>query len=132
MNLTGPGFRRLWIAIIALAVAVIVMVSLLPVPDQLMESGSDKLWHFLVYFSLALFSSGIVPAERLWRLAVRCLLLGLGLEVAQALLTETRQADWADMAANAAGILAAWMIAAGGRASWARHVEAWIANRAGR
>lgn len=132
MNLTGPGFRRLWIAIIVLGVAAIVVASLLPFSAQSLDGGSDKIGHFLAYFMLALFSSGIVPAERLWRLAVRCLLLGLGLEVAQQLLTETRQADWADMAANAAGILAAWMIVAGGRAAWARRVESWIASRAGR
>ena len=63
---------------------------------------------------------------------MRCLLLGAGLEAAQALLTDTRQADWADMAANAGGILCAWIIASGGRAGWARHVEAWLIRRTGR
>lgn len=103
--------------------------SLLPIPAADPEGGSDKLWHFLAYFVLALFSSGIVRAERLGRLVIRCLLLGAGLEAAQALLTDTRQADWADLAANAAGILCAWLIASGGRAGWARHVEAWLVRR---
>jgi VanZ family protein len=127
--LTGPVFRQLWIACIVLGVAAVVVVSLLPIPARELEGGSDKFWHFLTYFVLALFSAGIVPAERLWRLALRCLLLGACLEAAQALLTETRQADWADMAANAAGILCAWVIASGGRAGWARHVESWLAHR---
>jgi VanZ family protein len=117
---------------IVLGVAAIVVASLLPFPAQPLEGGSDKFWHFLAYFTLALFSSGIVPAERLWHLAIRCLLLGLGLEVAQALLTETRHADGADVAANAAGILCAWIIAGSGRAGWARHVESWLVRRAGR
>jgi VanZ family protein len=127
--LTGRAFRQAWIAVIALGVVAIVVTSLLPMRSVDLEGGADKFWHFLTYFALALFSSGIVPAGRLWRLAVRCLLLGAGLEAAQALLTETRQADWVDMGANAAGILCAWMIAAGGRAGWARHVEAWLVRR---
>jgi VanZ family protein len=122
-------FRRLWIACIVLGVATVVVVSLLPIPAEELEGGFDKVWHFLTYFVLAVFSAGIVPAERLWRLALRCLLLGAGLEAAQSLLTETRQADWGDMAANAAGILCAWMIASGRRAGWARHVESWLARR---
>lgn len=127
--MTGRAFRRFWIAVIFLGVAVVVAASLLPIPAADLEDGTDKFWHFLTYFLLALFSSGIVSADRLWRLAVRCLLLGAGLEAAQALLTETRQADWADLAANGAGILCAWMIASGPRAGWARHVEAWLARR---
>lgn len=128
----GRVFRRLWIACIVLGVAAVVVVSLLPIPAEDLAGGSDKFWHFLAYFLLALFSSGIVSAERLWRLALRCLLLGAGLEAAQAFLTETRQADWADLAANAAGILCAWMIVRGRRAGWARHVESWLARRAER
>ena len=127
--MTSRAFRRAWIAVIALGVAAVVIASLLPMPAVNLEGGADKLWHFLTYFALALFSSGIVAADRLWRLAVRCLLLGATLEAAQVLLTDTRQADWTDMAANAAGILCAWMIAAGGRAGWARHVEAWFLRR---
>lgn len=129
MSLTGRAFRRSWIALIVLGVAAVVVASLLPIPSVDPEGDSDKFWHFLTYFVLALFSSGIVPADRLWRLVVRCLLLGAGLEAAQALLTDTRQADWADMAANAVGILCAWMIVSGGRAGWARHVEAWLTRR---
>lgn len=130
--MTGRAFRWLWIACIVLGVAAVVAASLLPIPAEDLAGGSDKFWHFLTYFVLALFSAGIVPAERLWRLALRCLLLGAGLEAAQAFLTETRQADWADMAANAAGILCAWMIVRGRRAGWARHVESWLARRAER
>lgn len=125
----GSTFRRSWIALIVLGVAAIVAASLLPIAVENLQGGADKFWHFLTYFLLALFSSGIVPAERLRRLVVRCLLLGAGLEAAQALLTDTRQSDWVDMAANAAGILCAWIIASGGRAGWARHVEAWLIRR---
>ncbi len=49
---------------------------------------------------------------------LKCFLLGATLELAQALLTDNRVADLADLAANAAGILAAWLIAGQGRAGW--------------
>ncbi len=127
--MAGRAFRRFWIALIALGVVAIAVASLLPIPADDLEGGSDKFWHFLTYLVLALFSSGIVASERLWRLVVRCVLLGAGLEMAQALLTDTRQADWADMAANVAGILCAWLIASGGRAGWVRHIEAWLERR---
>lgn len=119
-------------SIIVLGATAIVAASLLPTGLESLERGSDKVGHFLAYFVLTLFSSGIVARERLWRLALRCLLLGLALEAAQALLTETRQADWADVAANAGGILSAWIIAGGRRAGWARHVESWLTRRTGR
>ncbi len=132
MKRTGTAFRRVWIAGIALGVTAIVLASLLPIPAEVLSGGSDKAWHFLCYFLLALYSSGIVQPDRLWRMALRCLLLGIALEAAQALFTVSRQADWADVAANAAGIAAAWIIAGGGRAGWARHLESWLARHLGR
>ena len=129
MKLTGASFRRLWIAGILLAVVIIVATSLMQMPARVLAGGTDKAGHIAGYFLLMLLGSGIVPAARLWQVAIRCLLLGVGLEFAQALLTDTRQADWADMLANGAGILAAWLLASGPRAGWARHVEAWLARR---
>ncbi|MEX1993563.1 MAG: hypothetical protein WD929_02785 [Steroidobacteraceae bacterium] len=129
MTLTGPAFRRLWIVGIVLAVVVVVAASLLPIPERARAGGTDKLGHFIAYFALMLLGAGIVPPARLWQVAMRCLLLGVGLEFAQALLTDTRQADWADLLANGAGILAAWLLASGPRAGWARYVETWLARR---
>jgi hypothetical protein len=61
--------------------------------------------------------------------AWRCLLLGVALEIAQALWTDNRQADWMDLAANAAGIAGAWLLVSDSRAGWSRHVEAWLLRR---
>lgn len=131
MNLTTSGFRRLWIAIIVLAALVIVASSLLPLPAASLGGGRDKLGHFVAYFVLMALGAGISPDTRLWQVALRCLLLGIALEVAQAALPGIRQADWADLLANATGVLAAWLIASGERAGWARHIEAWLARRLG-
>lgn len=93
------------------------------------DAGLDKFEHFFSYLVLMLFSSGIVAPERLWRLSIRCFLLGLGLELAQAFWTETRQGDWADLLVNTAGILTAWAMVGGGRAGWAQKLESWLARR---
>lgn len=116
--MTGSRFRHLWIAAIAVVVAVIVAGSLLPFPVLPNEAGSDKFGHYTAYLVLALLASGIVEPARLWQAMLRCFLLGLGLEAAQTLLTDHRLAEWGDLLANAAGILTAWLIAAGGRAGW--------------
>lgn len=132
MTPAATGFRRLWLALIALAVATIVVGSLLPDAGPPAGAGLDKILHFLAYLSLTALGAGIVDAARVWRVAMRCLLLGVLLEGAQAWFTETRDADWGDLLANAAGVAAAWLLAGGARAGWARHVEAWIARRSRR
>ena len=121
--------RRLWIAAILVLVVAIVVASLSPRPELPDESFSDKTAHFLAYFSLALFGSGIAAPAGLWRAMLRCFLLGAALEVAQALLTHQRVADFADLAANAFGIATAWLIAGQGRAGWGLRAAAWLSER---
>jgi VanZ family protein len=121
--------RRLWITAILVLVALIVAASLSPGPVLPSESISDKTAHFLAYFSLALFGSGITTPARLWRTLLKCFLLGAALEIAQELLTDHRSADVRDLAANTAGILAAWLIAAQGRSGWGLRAFAWVSRR---
>lgn len=114
---------------VAALTAIIVIASVAPVQVPGAEFSGDKFGHFLAYFALALAGAGIVPAERVWIVMLRCLLLGFALEVVQGLWLETRQADWRDMLANFAGVACAWLIVRGGRSSWARHVEDWLRRR---
>lgn len=122
--MTESGFRRLWIVAILVVAGIIVFTSLVPHPFLPNQSGSDKLGHYLAYFVLALMASGVVSAERLPLAMLRCFLLGLALEAAQAFLTENRLAEWTDLLANAAGVATAWIVSAGGRAGWAMRVAA--------
>jgi VanZ family protein len=115
-------------AILVLAGA-IAAGSLLPQPPASIVYLSDKLEHGLAYFTLALAVSGISTPVRLRWHMLACFLLGATLEIAQALLTTQRSAEWADLAANAAGISVAWLIAARGRAGWGLRVGAWLAGR---
>jgi len=127
--LTGPGFRTLWIVLVAALAVIIAVGSLLPFQVPGNDIGGDKFGHLVMYFALALAGAGIVPDERVWVVMLRCLLLGAAIEVAQSVFTETRDGDWRDMAANAAGVLAAWLIVRNGRSNWARHVEDWLRRR---
>lgn len=115
--------------LVAALAAIIAIGSLLPFHVPGTDVGGDKFGHLFMYFALALAGSGIVAGERVWIVMLRCLLLGGALEIAQSLFTETREGDWRDMAANAAGVLAAWLIVRNGRSNWARHVEDWLRRR---
>jgi hypothetical protein len=116
--LSEATLRRLWIAAIAAFVALIVAASLAPQAMVESERISDKAGHYLAYLGLALLGSGITTPARLWRVMLRCFLLGAALEAAQALLLHDRVADVRDLVANAAGIATAWAAAGQGRAGW--------------
>ena len=127
--MTEIALRRLWIVAIVILVAVIVVASLTPSPVLPDADISDKYGHYLAYLTLALLGSGIVAPDRLWRAMLRCFLLGAALEVAQALLTSHRAAEWGDLLANVLGVLTAWLIAGSGRAGWGIRAAAWLDRR---
>lgn len=127
--MTVSTLRRLWIAAIMLLVLLIAFGSLAPQPLLTGRVISDKVSHYFSYLALALLGSGITTPERLWRNMLRCFLLGLALEVAQYLVTDRRLSEWADVAANAAGILTAWLIVARGRAGWGLRMAASLDRR---
>lgn len=102
-------FKRpwLWIALWVLAIAGVVVVSLLPpagLPDL---KVSDKVEHFIAY---AVLSAGGVQlfARRLsWGfICVLLVLQGIGLEYLQAQMGLGRMLDRADALANTIGVLA--------------------------
>ena len=121
-------YRRTWIALVWLLGVLIIVASLVPAGEMLGTGHFDKLWHFAAYFTLTLLCSGIVARATVAWVSVWVILLGLALEAAQALFTETRTADWADALANTIGVLtASWLVR--GRVGWALAAEAWLAGR---
>ena len=114
---------RLWLGLWLLGWALCIALSLLP-PIPLGEPpDSDKLGHFLAYFTLMAWA---VMLFKGWRARVlvagALMLLGLGLEFAQATLTTTRQGDARDMVANTLGVLAGLGVAV----TPGRHLLAWL------
>lgn len=122
MRLPLPGlsalkpFRRprLWLGLWWLAVAVVVVLSLVSPPElPSTPAGSDKLGHLLAY--AALMSAAVQLFERRlhrWRVAGALVAMGMLLEVLQGGLTATRMQDPWDALANTLGVLAGFATAA--------------------
>jgi VanZ family protein len=118
--------RDLWLALGWVLVAVVVVLSLLPliVPAPSF-SGIDKLEHALAYAVMTAWFMALVPAPRRWPIAVAMLVLGAAVEVAQQW-TGWRRAEWLDLAADAVGIAAGWLLATGIGARPFAVMERWL------
>ena len=123
-------YRRTWIALVWLLAALIIVASLVPNEEIAGPPGLDKLEHFAAYFTLTTLCAGIVARASIPWIIVGVILLGLSMEAAQALFTESRTADWADVLANTTGVLLAWLLVRR-RVGWAMAAEAWLAGRRG-
>ena len=104
-------FRRpwLWSALWCAAIAAVVISSLLPaadVPVPDMPNG-DKLLHASAYLALAAMAVQLFPRwSSLLGAGVGLVLLGIGVEYAQGVLTVDRIADARDALANTLGVIA--------------------------
>lgn len=103
-----------WLALWGLMLAAVIATSLLPARDlpPTPFSGFDKVEHFLAYAVLSAYAVMLFARLRVQALVAAGLIaLGVGLELAQAALTDSRQADSADALANALGALSGLLIA---------------------
>ena len=99
---------RLWLGVWLSGWVLCIALSLLPPISLGASPDSDKLGHFLAYFTLMAWAVMLFKGWRARLLVAGSLvLLGLGLEFAQATLTTTRQGDARDLLANTLGVLAA-------------------------
>ncbi len=89
-----------------LALAAISLLALAPKPPAGADLGWDKLNHFAAFAVLGLLARLAWPRQSLLRWALALLSYGALLELAQGL-TPNRQAEWADLLADAVGLLAA-------------------------
>lgn len=102
---TAPAQRRLWRALLALLLAVITVLALVPAPPERLSTGWDKSNHLLAFGALAFTAVWACwPQPRRWHCLVAWLLAyGGGIEVAQSFLPP-RSADLADVLADGMGI----------------------------
>ncbi len=104
----SAGFRKGWLALGGLWVAIILWLSLTPVPPQPFYL-SDKVEHMLAYLLLMGWFA-VVCRDGARRLAAALLVaMGIVVEILQGL-SGYRYFEWADMAANTSGVLLAWWV----------------------
>lgn len=99
-------FPRVWLGLWWLAIAVTIVVCLIPPPPLALPQNSDKIEHFLAYFLLASAAVQIyrTRAALLWA-GAGLVLLGVGIEFLQGALTTDRMADPMDALANILGVV---------------------------
>lgn len=103
-------FRRpaLWLCLWMLMLAAVIVGSLLPAGDlpPAPFDGFDKVEHFLGYAVLSAYGGMLFARMRAQlRTAAGLVALGIGLEIAQALLTDSRMGDPSDAVAGTLGAL---------------------------
>ena len=102
-------FRRpwLWAGLWILAIAVVVVGSLVPGRDLPAVPVSDKFEHFAAY---AVLAAGAVQLFARWSAllgaGIGLVLLGIGMEYAQGAFTDYRVLDARDALANTVGVIA--------------------------
>jgi VanZ family protein len=82
----------------------------------------DKVLHVATFLGLAVWFSGLYRKGSYWKIAVGLLAFGLMIEVCQRAVGY-RSAEWADVFADATGIVLGLMIALAGIGGWCLRVE---------
>ncbi len=119
--------RRLWLAVGALLVVAICVLSLMPESageDATRPEGADKVEHVLAYGLLMFWFAHLEPEKQgRIRLAAGITGMGIALECLQGLIGH-REFSVADIAANSVGAIAGWAAAPPRVPDALRHLEA--------
>jgi VanZ family protein len=124
MSLRELRYARLWLAVGRAGIVLIVLLSLLPLPEVPVhvEQG-DKLGHLAAYFVLTGWYAQLYGTQReLARRAFGFVLLGGAIELAQAL-TPYRSAEWLDLVADSAGVALGCALGMTRAARWLQSAE---------
>ena len=118
---TASGF----LLVLVLAGAIMPIVWLWPDRGKIVIwfSEIDKWIHAIVFAFLAVWFAGQYRPRSYWRIALGLVMFGVLIELCQRMVGY-RSAEWLDVAADAAGIIAGLMIAAAGLGGWCQRFEA--------
>jgi VanZ family protein len=97
---------RVWVGVWIFGWVLAIALSLIPPPPLHLDiDNSDKLGHLLAYATLSAWAVMVFARPRAWVVAALALVaLGIGMEIAQGMLTEWRMRDWRDAVANTLGV----------------------------
>lgn len=112
----------------ALVVAVVI-VCLLPAQELPSLEVSDKTEHLLAYLALAIWFGGLVEPRSYPWLFLCLLVMGGGIEIAQALMNVGRHAEWRDFLADGIGALAGLLLCFAGLRHWVSWIERWTGRQ---
>lgn len=116
-------FKRLWLSLGLLMIAVITVACLMP-SSRLPETGtSDKTNHILSFGTLGFWFGGILVRRGLLVLGVLLVAFGGAIEIAQGLMQWGRSAEWLDLLADAAGVAIGIALVMTPLGRWAQWVE---------
>jgi len=87
----------------------------------------DKWLHGATFLGLSLWFTGLYRKRSYWKIGLGLLLFGLGIEACQRMVSY-RTADWLDVGADAAGIIAGLMIGVAGVGGWCLRAEERLAK----
>lgn len=119
MRLRPFARPRLWLGVWIFGWMLCIALSLLPPIPLGGPQDSDKIGHFLAYFTLSAWAVSIFRTRGAQGLAALSLVaLGLGIEWAQANLTDNRQGDLRDALANSLGIALGFVLSFTPLARW--------------
>lgn len=122
----------LWRVLGWLLVLFVILVSLLPVPQQMQETGiSDKWAHTVAYFGLTFWFGQLYAGRALAVYALGFAVMGIVLELLQGF-TGYRSLELLDMAANTAGVLLGLLLIWLGLTGVFRIVEAMLFGKQNR
>lgn len=106
---TSLAYQKLWLAIGASLVLLLLYGSLAPARALPPLGGSDKFWHAGTYFVVMIYFSQIyAPLRTRLLIAVALIALGVTIEFIQPYVN--RQFDWLDALANTVGVAAALLL----------------------
>lgn len=124
----------LWVALWLAMIAVVVATCLLPARDlpPTPFSQFDKIEHFSAYLAMSTYAGMLFARMRPQAIAaIGLIAMGVGLEFAQAKLTDSRSGDAADALANGLGALAGLFVARTPVALWLQRVDRRLASKRG-
>jgi VanZ family protein len=122
-------YAKLWLTLGWLLVAVIVFLSLWPMPPGPLEfEQSDKLYHIIMYMTLMLWFANVYPQRSSQlQLSIGFFVMGVCLELLQGM-TEYRTFSYSDMLANGIGILLALYLAKTRLATYLLRIDTWLST----